>query len=162
MDAVWSELSGHVDLIVASPLSRCAEPAQAWAASAGIDCSLDERVMEMHYGAWEGKTSAEIRAEFPGMLDQWRQNPEGMRPPGGESPEELRARLTDWWEEARHKHDGKRILVVAHSGSLRMLIAIALAAPILTSRRLDMPYACWSRIAANESHTWLMHHNLAR
>jgi len=160
MDGVWTKLQGKVDLIVASPLTRCAEPAKEWATQAGIDCLIDERVVEMRYGAWEGKTSTEIRAEFPGMLERWRADPTGQRPPGGESPEELRARLTDWWQEARELHEGKRMLVVAHSGSLRMLLAIALGAPISTTRQIDMPYACWSRIAANERHSWLMHHNL--
>jgi len=146
MDSVWAQLQGQVDAIISSPLSRCAVPARDWAAAAGIDCVLDERVMEIHYGAWEGKTGEEIRAEFPGMLEQWRRDPTGMHPPEGESPEELKLRLASWWQEMVVNFEGRHVLVVAHSGSLRMLLAHVLGAPIITTRHFSMPYACWSRI----------------
>jgi len=38
--------------------------------------------------------------------------------------------LTDWWIEALEKFDGSHLLVVAHSGSLRMLIALLRDKPI--------------------------------
>lgn len=161
MDAVWSRVAGEVDLIVASPRSRCAGPAREWAGQQGIECIIEPRIAEMHYGDWEGKTAEQIRAEYPGMLEAWRRDPTGMRPPGGESPEELRARLDEWWGEAVRQYDGRHLLVVAHSGSLRMLIALALAAPIATTRQLEMPYGCWSRIASSHGRSWLeFHHQL--
>jgi len=158
MDAVWSQLQGNVDVIVSSPLSRCAEPAREWAAEGGIDCIIDKRVMEMHYGAWEGRTSAEIQAEFPGMLEKWRLDPTGMRPPEGESPEELRERLAEWWRDLIADQQGQHVLVVAHSGSLRMLLAHVLDAPIAATRRLSMPYACWSRITVDQGQAALAFH----
>jgi len=158
MDAVWAQLQGRVDSIIASPLSRCAVPARDWAAAVGIDCVLDERVMEIHYGAWEGKTGEEIRAEYPGMLERWRQNPTGMRPPGGESPEELRERLATWWRELITDFEDRHVLVVAHSGSLRMLLAHVLGAPIVTTRHFSMPYACWSRIMVEHGQPALVFH----
>jgi len=146
MDQVWRQLAGVVDHIVTSPLSRCAAPAGAWAAESGIDCIIEPRLAEMNYGAWEGKTMATIQQEYPGILERWRADPTGMRPPGGESPEELRARLADWLAEASEQFEGSHILVVAHSGSLRMLIALLLEQPIAYTRSIDMPYACHYRM----------------
>ncbi len=146
MDQVWQQLAGDVDYIISSPLRRCAVPARAWAAQSGIDCVIEPRLAEMDYGAWEGKTMAAIEQAYPGMLARWRADPTGMRPPGGESPEELRIRLADWWAEAREQFDGSHILVVAHSGSLRMLIALLLEQTIAYTRSMDMPYACLHRI----------------
>jgi len=145
MDRVWRQLAGEVDGIIASPLHRCAEPAAAWAAEVGIDCIIETRLAELHYGAWEGKTMATIAREFPGILERWRADPTGMCPPGGESPEALRLRLSDWWSELRVQHNSKHLLVVAHSGSLRMLIALLQHRPIAYTRQIDMPYACWKR-----------------
>ncbi len=156
MDQVWQQLRRDVDLIIASPLSRCAEPVRAWAAEAGIECRVDARLAEMAYGAWEGKTVAEIRRRWPGMLDQWRADPTGMRPPGGESPEELRERLHDWWTDARTQFDDAHLLIVAHSGSLRMLIALLLEQPIAYTRSLDMPYACHYRISHSNGRSRLI------
>lgn len=150
MDAVWQNLNSDVDLIITSPLSRCAEPATTWAKQAHIPCIIEPRITEMHYGAWEGKTSETISAEFPGMLEQWRRDPTGMRPPGGESPEEMHKRLQTWLTEISTRYQNKQLLVVSHSGTLRMLIALALRAPIASTRHMDMPYACWSRLYCDE------------
>lgn len=162
MDGIWRQLAGDVERIIASPLRRCAEPARAWAEQAGIPLAIEPRLAEMHYGAWEGLTADEIRARFPGMLEQWRADPEGMRIPGAESVAELRARVTAFWDELCAEGEGGRLLLVAHSGSLRMLIAEVLGAPIAATRRLAMPYTCWSRIAVRQGQASLVFHNCAR
>jgi len=159
MNRAWSRLSKEIDLIISSPLSRCAEAAQAWASEAGITCILEPRVAEMFYGEWEGKTIAQISQQDPEMLELWRKNPEGMRPPGGESPEELRKRISLWWHETCELYPNKHILLVGHSGSLRMLISHILAAPIKTTRQMHMPYACWSRISHQNEQNSLHFHN---
>jgi len=146
MDRAWRRLAGVVDGVIASPLSRCAEPAKDWAAEAGVECIIEPRLAELDYGAWEGKTMATIAREFPGMLERWRADPTGMRPPGGESPESLRSRLADWWSELVMQHNGEHLLIVAHSGSLRMLIALLKNRPIAYTRQIDMPYACLKRM----------------
>jgi len=149
MDAVWQQLRSECDLIVSSPRSRCADAARAWAAEAGIECLIEPRVAEMAYGDWEGLTKEQIEQRFPGQLGPWRLDPTGKRPPNGESPEELQARVADWWGELLKKHDGRHLLVIGHSGSLRMLLAHVMQAPIVATRRVGMPYACWSRIVAD-------------
>jgi len=145
MDDVWQHIQHHIDLIIASPLSRCALPAQHWAEEKGIPCILEPRIAEMHYGTWEGLSHDEIEASFPNILAQWRKDPTGMRPPQGESPEELQTRITDFWHDACQSYRGKHALIVAHSGSTRMLIAHILNQPIAYTRQIPMPYACWSR-----------------
>jgi len=160
MENVWRELHQEIDLIITSPLTRCAEPASAWARGADIECIVEPRVSEMFYGEWEGKTISQIKRSHPGLLEQWRNDPTGMRPPGGESPEELRERITAWWDEACIKHNNRHVLLLAHSGSLRMLITHILAAPIAATRHLEMPYACWSRISHKEGDNILLFHNI--
>lgn len=159
MDAVWNQLRSDIDLVLSSPLSRCLEPATEWARSVEIECMVDPRVAEMNYGEWEGLTSEEIIALYPGMLEQWRANPEGLQVPGGESVYQLRDRITSFWSDVCEKYDGRHLLVVAHSGSLRMLIACLLNAPIISTRHMQMPYGCWSRIETAESVSRLVFHN---
>lgn len=159
MNAVWQQLAEEIDVIVTSPLSRCATPAMAWAEQKGIPCIIEPRVAEMHYGAWEDKTAAEIQASFPGILEQWRRDPTGMRPPEGESPEELRQRLHNWLGETISSCQGQHLLLVSHSGSLRMLISMALGAPIAATRQLAMPYCCWSRLHCDDQGMTLQFHH---
>ncbi|GAV21089.1 alpha-ribazole phosphatase [Mariprofundus micogutta] len=159
MDKAWAEIKGNINLIISSPLSRCAEPALDWARQSDIECIIEPRVREMYYGDWEGKTIPEIQQQYPGILEQWRSNPEGMRPPGGESPEELRQRIAEWWTETCIEYDERQILLVSHSGALRMLIAHILAAPIASTRHLEMPYACRSRLSYHNGKNSLLFHN---
>ncbi|MDX8396875.1 MAG: histidine phosphatase family protein [Mariprofundaceae bacterium] len=146
MDDVWQTIQSEVDVIISSPLLRCAEPAQIWAAEKTADFHMDERLAEMHYGEWEGLSHAEIETKFPGVLEKWREDPSGMRPPGGESPEELLARVESFWLDLCEKYQHQHVLLVAHSGSSRMLITHILKKPIAYTRKIPMPYACWSRV----------------
>lgn len=150
MDAVWEQLKSEVDLIITSPLSRCAQPAKAWAAEAGIPCIEEPRILELAYGEWDGLTKDEIRARYPGMLEQWRANPEGMVIPGAETMAQLQERIADLWDDCVADYAGKHLMVVAHSGSLRALITHVLAAPVATMRRMSFPYASWSRVVIGE------------
>lgn len=153
MDQAWQPLAKQVEYIITSPLSRCAQAATDWAEQAAIPCIIEPRIAEMHYGAWEDKTIEEIEQISPGLIQQWRKDPTGMRPPNGESPEELRERIADWWQETITSMINKHILVVGHSGSMRMLIAHALNLPISATRDMHMPYACWKRLQHDQTIT---------
>jgi len=156
MNQVWQQLTGQIDCIVTSPLSRCAEAALDWARQADIRCIIEPRLAEMRYGDWEDKTAQQIESISPGMLQQWRKDPTGMRPPGdGESPEELRQRIASWWQETCDTMTDQHILVIGHSGSMRMLIAHALNQPISATRTMDMPYAGWKRLVHHQATTTL-------
>lgn len=158
MDRVWAKLSEQVDGIITSPLSRCAEPARAWACENNSECLIEPRIAEMFYGQWEGKTKEEIESEFPGQITRWRKNPEGLRPPGGESTAEFEQRIKLWWQETCNNYKDRHMLVVAHSGTIRMIIAHALHAPVKSTRHLELPYACWSRVTHHEGHSSLVFH----
>ena len=158
MARVWERVRDEVEVIVCSPLSRCREPAQGWARERGLPLVVEERLVELAYGAWEGKTAQEIEAEDGALFRRWRENPAGLRPPGGEAPEELWARVADWWREFRESGAG-RALVVTHSGPLRVLASLVLGGDLATTRRLHVPYACWSRIGGDAHASWLVFHN---
>jgi len=145
MNHVWENIHNDIDLIITSPRTRCALPAQHWADKKAIPCIVDSRIAEMHYGEWEGLRHDEIEARFPNMLAQWRKDPTGMRPPQGESPEALQARIVAFWQDACQSYRGKHALIVGHSGSMRLLISPILNQPISYTRHIAMPYACWSR-----------------
>ncbi len=151
MDRVWKHLAAGVEIIVSSPLSRCAAPAQDWAAFAGIPLRIEPRLAEMHYGAWEGLSREEIDQRYPGQLRRWRENPVGMRIPGAEDFEAFARRVTAGWEAIISDSRGMHVLVVAHSGSLRVILTRVLGAPLTATRRLVVPYASWSRVVIQNS-----------
>lgn len=81
----------------ASPLAR----ARLLAKELGTP-HLDDRLKEIHFGDWEGRTFAEIGS----AIDDWAADPLGFRAPGGESPREMAARVLAWLEEIREGSTG--------------------------------------------------------
>ncbi|MDX8391677.1 MAG: histidine phosphatase family protein [Mariprofundaceae bacterium] len=159
MDAIWAQLSGRVDCIVSSPLSRCREAANAWSAQAGIDCDIIDDLREMHYGAWEGLRAADIEQQFPSMLAKWRENPVGMQIPDAETIEDFAARIIHAWQRVLQAADGKHVLLVAHSGTLRVILTHVLGASLAATRRMDVPYASWSRVVVDGDQCRLVYLN---
>lgn len=159
MDKVWADVSADTNVIISSPLLRCATPARRWAEQWDIDLRIDARIQELHYGLWEGKTVDEIAIDYPEILRQWRENPEHMTPPQGESMQNFLQRTTAFLASLPTAYDHQHVLIVGHSGSIRALIAHALQAPCVSTRHLQMPYACWSRIVYEHGRWSLSFHN---
>ena len=80
-----------------SPLARAVETA----ALLGLDAPvLDRRLMEMDWGEWEGSTRAALAAADPAGVARNEAGGPDFRPPGGESPREVQARIVDWARSA--------------------------------------------------------------
>jgi probable phosphoglycerate mutase len=78
-----------------SPLGRASETALLVGRELGLDAAEwrdDPRLAELRYGEWEGFTWKEIEARHPNALSDWRADPQGFCPPGGETHVELRRR----------------------------------------------------------------------
>ena len=82
-------------IFLRSPLGRVRETSEIVGRELGLDPSQwrdDPRLAELSYGEWEGFTWAEIEVNRPNALAQWRDDPYGFMPPGGESHLDLRHR----------------------------------------------------------------------
>jgi len=159
MDQVWAKIGDHIDHIICSPLQRCRLPATAWAQSHAIPLQVEPRLQEIHYGKWEGKTMPQIAMTDAAMLKQWRRDPTGMQPPGGEAMDHFQQRLSGFWQQLMATYQGERLLLVGHSGVNRTLLAIALHTTVASSRKIAMPYACWSQLQHVDGITQLAFHN---
>ena len=158
MDEIWGEVNGNITKIISSPLSRCAQPAQDWAAKSSVPLAIEDSIKELSYGLWEGLTAQEIQQQFPNQLEAWRKDPTDLTPPQGESMKSFAERTSAFWQYLLAGGKDEHVLIVAHSGSIRLLLAHALNAPIQTTRHLAMPYACWSRVQIKEKQVQLMFH----
>ena len=79
---------------------------------------IDSRINEQNMGAFECMTYQEIQAKYPTAFDDWNNDFNNYKPPGGESHLELYERVKAFMEDLieNEKTTGKRILVVAHGG----------------------------------------------
>jgi probable phosphoglycerate mutase len=81
---------------VSSPLKRARETMEVLRAALGLappDYEIDARLTEIAYGEWEGLTLPEIEARNTGVLTQRERDKWDFAPPGGESYQQLAARI---------------------------------------------------------------------
>ncbi|MGF1624952.1 MAG: histidine phosphatase family protein [Alphaproteobacteria bacterium] len=108
---------------VSSPLSRAMETARLLGAPAEV--ALEPRLKEINYGAWEGRTYADIEAEIgEARLLDMQATGLAYAAPGGESRADLHDRLAAWLAEVAAV--GVPVLAFAHQGVIRGLTAMAL------------------------------------
>ncbi len=108
-----------VDFVYASPLRRALETAEI--VFPGRDIVLDERLKELHFGAFEGATQSENETHPDWAA--WFADPFSRQAPGGESYEELMARASQWLHTLPKDADS---FAFAHAGTIRMLISFVL------------------------------------
>jgi broad specificity phosphatase PhoE len=85
--------------VISSPLDRARQTATPLATRLGLETEIDERLIDICYGAWEGRPDEEIRAEFPDLYARWTTRPAKVRFPGGETLEEVARRTMPAVEE---------------------------------------------------------------
>lgn len=122
--------NSHWDRIISSPLARCAEFAGRYTAQHGLPLTFDGRLKEMNFGAWEGRTAAELMARDRDALTRFWSDPEKNPPPGGERLVQFQARVLAAWNDIVTDQTGQKILVVTHGGVIRVLLSHALQRPL--------------------------------
>ncbi len=105
---------------VSSPLRRALETAELLG---GGSVELETALIEMDGGAWEGQTLADLRAVHGSEYERNEALGLDFRPPGGESPREVHARVQPWL--ARAATSPVPIVAVTHLGVLRAIVAAA-------------------------------------
>jgi broad specificity phosphatase PhoE len=143
------------DRVITSPLFRARETAEILAARTPIEA--DPRLREMDYGAWEGMTYDEIDARDGALRREWELAPDRLPCPGGESGNDVAARVRAFLEDLLAEHKAwhakasfraatarggpatlaaeRPVLVVAHSSTNRVLLCVALGTDLRDYRK---------------------------
>lgn len=119
----WARLLGAFpwDRLLVSDSGRALATARRIQAELERPLEVEPRLRELDWGAWTGRTLAEIGRAEPETLARQVRAGWDFRPPGGESRRELLERVRDALGEAARRHEGERLLVVTHGGVLRSL-----------------------------------------
>jgi probable phosphoglycerate mutase len=117
--------SATFSLVLASPLVRARDTCEL-AGFAG-QMTIESDLVEWNYGDYEGLTSSEIESRAPG----WRLFTDGC--PGGESPEEIGARVDR--VVARIRTAAGDVALFAHGHVLRVLAARWIGLPVASGAR---------------------------
>jgi probable phosphoglycerate mutase len=132
-----------------SPLGRARETADLVGRELGLDADAwrdDPRLAELCYGQWEGLSWKDIELTHPSALSDWRADPHGYCPPGGESHAELRCRTAALLSEIAAS--GRRTVVVGHGVSGAVLRGLNLGLDAKAMFILEKPQDAFFRLLA--------------
>ncbi len=125
-------------IVISSDLQRCVATADA--------IQRDRRrlehnaaLREIHFGDWELKTFAEIEATDPDRIRAYWETPGDVRPPNGESWNEVASRVDGAIDRLIVAHRGAKLIVVVHFGVILTQIQRAeqLTAEEVFAHRID-------------------------
>jgi probable phosphoglycerate mutase len=118
---------------VSSPLGRARRTAEIVLDRRPLALDLDDGLVEISHGGWEGKLSAEVRASDPAMFATWRGHP-GPDVPAGPGAESLGQVLDRAWAALGRATAGlgpdENVLVAAHDAVNRVILCRVLGLPL--------------------------------
>jgi broad specificity phosphatase PhoE len=141
-----------ITTVYASPLLRARETARAIAAAVGCDVVVDDRLVELDYGEWDGKSFPDLP---PDALRQWRDDP-SFAPPGGESLQAVTTRVAGFCTQHL---EGETVVAVSHVSPIKCAVTWALGAGEELGWRMFLDLASITRISGRGGHASLVGFN---
>lgn len=126
--AIPARFHGHV---ATSP----ARAARETAAAMGLDAREEAALADVGYGAWAGRSLADVHAADAGGLAAWLAAPEAGTP-GGESLAAAAQRVSAWLDPLQTA--AGPVCAITHAGIIRAALAHALAIPFAATLAIDL------------------------
>jgi len=127
--------------VYCSGLGRARKSAELIAEVFGLTPTIHDGLRERNFGAWEGMSFDEIKAESPDAFHRWAENPLQFSPVGGESTLEVRDRAIRAFYEITERHEKGIIAMVAHGGINRVILCELLGIPLENIFRIEQDFA---------------------
>jgi broad specificity phosphatase PhoE len=128
--------------VLTSPLRRARDTASPIAAECGASVDVDERLIEIDYGDWEGQSFAALDAEVVG---RWHRDPD-LTPPGGESLATVVERVSGFCEEWLRDENAGVIVAVSHVSPIKAAVTWTLRVSPELAWRMRLDVASLTRI----------------
>lgn len=130
-----------------SPLSRAVDTARIILEGSGTELLVEPRFLEVSFGDWEGRSEADLAAEFGETYRNWRESNYTLTPPGGQSIITEAPRVQPAVEELLAAASIGDALVVAHQ-------AVMMAMKVVLTGRTDVDSARDFRQNNDEVDIW--------
>ncbi len=108
--------------VYSSDLMRALRTAKRIASHHDLDVNIDKDLREMDQGDLEGLLFEEIRDRYADVLREWRESPETLMLPGGESLLQVEQRAWSVFEKLNRLHAGETVVAVSHNLTITALL----------------------------------------
>ena len=137
--------------IVSSPMLRCTATAQPTADRLGIAVEIEERLIEIAHGDWEGRLREELAQNDPLRYQTWRRDPANVSFANGESLRDVDARWRSFASSLAGMTDD--LLVTSHDAVVRVAILAAADRPLDDFWKVRAENGAFARFAPDRP-TW--------
>jgi broad specificity phosphatase PhoE len=134
--------------IQSSPVQRARETAARIASACGVPAEIAERLDEIDFGAWTGKTFVELEREL-GWSD-WNSERGSARAADGETMEQAQARIVGHIQHLSARYEGSAVALVSHCDLIRAALAYYLRLPLDHILTFDVDPASVSRLTVGD------------
>ncbi len=129
--------------VLTSPLRRACDTAAPIATACGVPVEVDERLIEIDYGEWEGRPFAELDRE---VVSRWHRDAD-FAPPGGESLVVVADRTGSFCDERLGAGTDGVIVAVSHVSPIKAAVTWTLGVSPELAWRMRLDVASVTRIA---------------
>jgi broad specificity phosphatase PhoE len=112
----------NIDYVFTSDLGRAVQTAEIVGNRLGLKVEKTDGLREMGFGVWEGLLIKEIQKDYAEVYNTWRNEPHLVNIPGGETLHIIKERVDKFIEGINEKYDNKRIVLITHSITLRVML----------------------------------------
>jgi broad specificity phosphatase PhoE len=119
-----------LDAIYSSPLRRALETARAVNRYHDLEIQVEDDLIEINGGCWEGKLWSEFPVKYPALSDDWDNAPYRFAPQGGESMREVYDRIWRGITGIVERHPGQTVCIASHGCAIRNFLCRAQGLPI--------------------------------
>ncbi len=134
----------NIDVVYSSELQRASLTAKIIVSSHHLDVITCAEMREINFGRVEGLTFDEISHLYPELTEQWTNWSLELKFPDGEGVNELNCRVSKFLDRLKKQIPDETILIVAHAGSLRLLICRLLGLELRHWRQIRIDLASLS------------------
>ena len=134
---------GGITAVLSSPLGRARETAAAAADALDLPVTVHDGLIETDFGDWEGLTFAEAARRDPELHRRWLGDT-SVRPPNGESFDEVAKRIASVRDDLLTDYAGSTVLVVSHVTPIKTFLQMALESGPSLLYRLHLDLASLS------------------
>jgi broad specificity phosphatase PhoE len=128
--------------VLTSPLRRARDTASPIAAECGASAEVDDRLIEIDFGEWEGQPFGALDAD---LIGRWRRDPD-LTPPGGESLAAVAERVSGFCEEWLRDENAGVTVAVSHVSPIKAAVTWTFGVSHELAWRMRLDVASLTRI----------------
>lgn len=152
-------------IVFTSSLGRCIATGEAIAVACNVKSQILQDLYDIDYGAWQWKTHEEVRQCEPDAFESWKNFPDQVQMPEGESLQNVLVRVTQALNKILKDYEERTVVMVSHDSVNRVLLLHMLGLPLSKYWAIKQDPCCINEIEFDEgafqiksiNETWHLH-----